>query len=165
MKMFIFALAAIAFTSPAFAAGMKYDITCAYNDKREEKDMAKFALAGTYIVEGKDEATLDFRATLVLGPEMIFTDEAGIVFAHGKLDNMDYNGRKYNNHFKFGIDWKGVDTQIEWGNLIISKEPISVTKDQYGATIRTFDGALDVSYNDHHGDYVKVLCTDREFED
>ena len=142
-------------------AGGAYRISCKYADAYEVNNVARLDLAGTYTVLNKDAATLAYEATLTY-----FEDQLPIMyFAVGEgLKNMPYSGVNYPNHFKFPLEWHGVGSSIEWANLIISKEPTSTVKDEYGATVRTFSGALDVSYNDHHGDYVKVSCTQREFE-
>lgn len=154
------------------AAGTVYNIRCKYNDE-EEEERVKFSLAGTYNVPGKDSATLSYRATLVAFDTTVFQSTSylekqppTVIFAVGRdlKNNVKYASVKYPNHFKFALEWNGVDAMIERGNLIVSKEPVSVVKDKYGATIRTFTGALDVRYNDHHGDYVQVICTQREFE-
>lgn len=140
-----------------------YNIRCKYNEPEELK-LAQFVLKGTYNVYSKDSATLSYRALINLSDE--FTqDPFSQVFAVGEnLKNVAYSGVKYKNHFKFPLTWYSVGAEIERGNLIISKEPVNVEKDSYGATIRTFTGALDVSYNDHHGDFVGVTCTERTFD-
>lgn len=142
-------------------AGGTYRINCEYADAYEVNNVARLDLAGTYNVLNKDSATLTYEATLTY-----FQDNLPLMyFAVGEgLKNVPYSGVNYPNHFKFPLDWHGVYGSIEWADLIISKEPTSTAKDEYGATVRTFTGALDVSYNDHHGDYVKVSCTQRGFE-
>lgn len=142
-------------------AGGTYRINCKYAAAYEVNNVAKLDLAATYTVLDKDSATLAYKATLTY-----FEDQLPIMyFAVGEgLKNVPYSGVNYPNHFKFPLDWHGVYGSIEWANLIISKEATSTVKDEYGATVRTFTGALDVSYNDHHGDYVRVSCTQRGFE-
>ena len=143
-----------------------YRIDCTYDDAEESKDV-KFNLTGTYKVIDENNATLTQRSTIFfLGDSYAFdTDpEKNIVFSKGdNLPNAKYNGKKYKDHFKFLLDWSGVFNNIERADLIISKRPVSVSKDEYGATVEVFTGALNVNYNDHHGDYVQVKCINRYF--
>jgi hypothetical protein len=153
-----------------------YEIRCRYSDAVAET-LARFSMIGTYKVAGRDAATLSYSATINyvegnLSGDVPMSDVAGpaqpapVVFSVGKnVKNLPkYHGTKYVNHFKFPLEWNGVDASIDRADLIISKEPVSTEKDQYGATLRTFTGALDVSYNDHHGDFVQTVCVQREFE-
>lgn len=175
---------ASAFTGPerpAFVYGEKaagkaavYEIRCKYNDA-EEETIARLSMTGTYRISSADVATLSYEATITYVDEVLAgnnapvdapADPASVVFSMGKnVKNLpNYAGTRYTNHFKFALDWHGVDASIDRADLIISKEPVSMKKDEHGATIRTFTGALDVSYNDHHGDFVQTVCTQREFE-
>lgn len=143
-------------------AAETYRISCKYKDAYEVNNVARLDMRATYTVLGNDSASLAYKATLTYLSEK----PAAVYFAVGDgLKNEKYSGVNYPDHFKFPLRWHGVSSTIEWGNLIISRKPVSVEMDEYGATVRKFSGALDVSYNDHHGDYVKVVCTQREFED
>lgn len=166
---------AVSVSGEKAAAKAVYEIRCRYNDT-EEETIARFSLVGTYKVAGNDAATLSYEATITYVDEVLAgnnapldapADPASVVFSVGKnVKNLPkYAGTKYTNHFKFPLDWHGVDASIDRADLIVSKEPVSVAKDGHGATIRTFTGALDVSYNDHHGDFVQTVCVSREFED
>lgn len=147
-----------------------YNIHCKYNDSGETQNV-QFNMNATYVVESTTQATLSHSSliTFVGSTETLTGADVAdrVVFAtENAVTNVaDYIGRKYNRHFMFKLNWTSVGAGIEYANLIISKEPIRKEKDHYGATIKSFDGALNVSYGDHHGDYVWIICTSRTFED
>ena len=152
--------------APARAdAPLTYNIQCKYSEP-DEAAKAEFILTGTYMVSGKDSAALTYSALInYLAEEFTYSNSSPHVFSVGEnlKNDANYSGAKYKNHFKFTLAWHSVGAEIEKGNLIISKEPVKTEKDQHGATVRTFTGALDVSYNDHHGNYADVVCTHRSF--
>jgi hypothetical protein len=160
-------LATLAFmiASTSFASTTYKNLECKYNDPEEEKQ-AKFKLEASMEVIDNKNATLTYSALIHYPSDSNYSGffgdqlENNVVFAVGKdLKNMKYNGRKYNNHFKFDLDWASVGGEIEYGELIISKNPVEVTANQHGSKVEVFTGALNVSYNDHHGDTVWVKCT------
>lgn len=149
-------------------AGEKYYIDCKYNDEGETKHV-QFNMEGIYEVENDQKATLHHSSLITYAgysEALKGADVAkNVAFSRQKaVPNVKYKGTKYNNHFRFDLEWTSLGAAIEYADLIISKQPIKSEKDKSGATIRTFDGALNVSYNDHHGDSVWVICTDRRFE-
>ena len=166
MKKLLPLLAALLLAPAAHAAD--YDnLTCSFHDKNpddaDRRTKGKFQ--GKLKVNG-DTAHLEVTAVIhFLDKEACDEGEPKVAFTVGKLKNVKYSGTKYKNHFKFEPKWEGVDADVEWANLIISKEPVSVKKDAHGATLRTFDAVLDASYDDHHGDYIRVQCVNRSFED
>jgi len=146
-------------------APLTYNIQCKYSDP-DEAAKAEFILVGSYMVYGKESAALTYSALInYLSEDFIYGNSSPHVFSVGEnlKSDANYFGAKYKNHFKFTLAWHSVGAEIEKGNLIISKEPVKTEKDQHGATVRTFTGALDVSYNDHHGNYADVVCTHRSF--
>ena len=145
-------------------AGPYDDFECKFND-RAEAARVEFKLSGEYEVKDETHATLTYDASLeFLDQEWNNNTGHSFVFGHAKSQKgLPHHGRKYKDHFKFEIQCHGVDSSIEYGDLILSRLPASTTQDQYGATIETFTGVLDVRYNDHHGDFVWVKCTRRSF--
>lgn len=138
---------------------------CRFNDRGEESQVL-FKLSGDYIVHGTSHANLTYDASIeFIGDDYNWsqTGEHSFVFSHAKsLRGEAYHGRKYSDHFKFDLTWHSVDTSIEYGVLIISRLPIS-TVVEGRKTTKTFTGVMDVSYNDHHGDFVWVKCTQRTY--
>lgn len=161
-----FAFAALlSLTSVQSFAGPYDRFECSFNDVTEAKDV-RFSLTGQYTVHGTSHATLAYDASIeFLTVDYTFSNTEGgnFVFSHAKaLRGEAYHGRKYQDHFKFPIEWHGVNTDIDRGVLILSRLP-SKTIVEGRRTTKTFTGVLDVSYNDHHGDYVWVKCTERTF--
>ena len=112
-------------------------------------------------VESEKKATLNYAVYFDIGGDG--TEIA--IDRNTKLANAKYNGRKYNKHFKFVFDLASVTDRYSdaYANLIISKEVTSSETDQYGAIVASFHAVLDVTYNDHHGDYIPLTCTTRYF--
>lgn len=169
MKKILLTLSVFLATPASASVAAEYDsLTCTFHDKNPDDPdrRTKGKIVGKLKVKG-DSATLDFTAVMnFLDKDACDTGEPKVAFAIGKgLKNARYNGSKYKNHFKFEPKWEGVDADVEWANLIISKEPVKVSKDSHGATLRVFDAVLDASYDDHHGDYIRVECVNRDFED
>jgi len=167
MKLALILIVMMSGTSFALDTTSYRGLKCKYNDA-EETQYIRFDLVGALNVLNENEATLTYSTTIFYDVASDYADyespEKNIVFGHGKdLKNARYNGTRYTNHFKFELDWHSLFASLEWGNLIISKEPVGTRIDEHGATIQTFTGALDVSYNDHHGDYVQVICERRYF--
>lgn len=153
-----------------FAATEYRGLKCAYNDSGEI-EQAVFTLHGNMTVEDNKTATLSYSAMIRYVSDSDYGNyfnnsiESNVVFGNEKdVRNIKYNGRVYKNHFKFPLEWTSVGGSIEYAELIISKAPDYVETDKYGAKIETFTGALNVSYNDHHGDTVWVKCTRRYFK-
>lgn len=134
------------------------DIRCHYVENHQDDwGNVEFNFVGNLTVMNEKEGTLSFAATLELENDFGF-----LVF--GRADNVrndPYNGKKYKNHLKFylNLDGVGYKNQIEYAYLIISKEPVKIEEINYGRQRMVFSAVLDVSYNDHHGDYVPLRCT------
>ena len=144
-------------------------LECQYNDSTE-LERAIFTLNANMNVINEDTAYLTYKALIHYpdgsdyGSYWSHKVADNVVFAMGtNLKNAKYKGTKYTNHFKFELEWASVGGPFEYGDLIISKKPITTSTDKYGAKIEVFNGALDVSYNDHHGDTVWIKCTRRYF--
>ena len=142
------------------------NITCKYSESyraSRDWDTTKFHLQiASFKVQGPKSATLDYAVVMD-----IFNEGETWIDKNKNLSNVKYNGRKYNNHVKFPLELTRVSdyngSSGAWADLIISKEVTSNSTDQYGATLDQFDAVLDLSYDDHHGDYVQLTCTRRYF--
>lgn len=134
------------------------DIRCHYVENDQGNwGSVEFNFVGNLTVINEKEGFLSFAATLELEEEFGF-----LVF--GRADNIrngPYNSKKYKNHFKFHLNLNGVGykNQIEYAYLIISKDPVKIEVTDYRRQRMVFSAVLDVSYNDHHGDYVPLRCT------
>jgi len=113
-------------------------------------------------VSDSSNAQLTYMVSLLLNDDEIW------VGRESSQTNVSYNGRRYNNHFKFELklfrasEYNGSSGAV--ANLIISKEITSTSTDRHGATIQKFDAVLDVHYDDHHGDYIPLECRIRFFD-
>lgn len=144
-------------------AGPQNDFTCKFNDRAEE-ELVEFKLAGDYQVRGATEAVLQFDAQLRFkahpsdpqGDAFVFARSAGLAGTH-------HQGRKYRDHFRFDLQWSGVEHGIERGILYIARLPSRTDYPSDRLTVETFTGVMDVSWNDHHGDYVWVKCVRRSW--
>jgi len=150
------------FTLPSNADESKR-ITCTYDDPGEEKQV-RFDLNGVITKNSDDKATLRYSATLIYvqGEE---ATERNVLFSHEmELKNVPYKGRKYTNHFRFNMKWHSTYASLDQADLIISKDPVSsnIEKGRFGATIETYTGALDVSYNDFHGALAPIRAMSKE---
>lgn len=106
-----------------------------------------------------------------LGYGFIPDFDAGIITGKQR-PNVPYNGKKYPNHLKFPLTEKGSEISkgysIEYANLIISPAHTVVKSipeqnhwDKnwtWTVEVRKYSAALDVSFNDHHGDYIQLNC-------
>ena len=103
--------------------------------------------------------TLNYAVSINIFKEDIVIDRQN--------DNLHipYQGNKYTNHFKFKFDLSSTNSRYQsaYANLIISKVVTNTTIDSYGRAVEEFDTVLDISYNDHHGDYIPLTCTRKYF--
>lgn len=139
------------------------NISCKYSDGYKNNwDDSKFFLKINSMTVNMNKATLDYSVLINVKEDGATEDEIWID-KNKKLSNVLYNGIKYKDHFKFVFDLSRVtDYNGSSGasaNLIINPTANSSHADKYGKVIESFNSILDVSYNDHHGDYITLSCT------
>ncbi len=124
-----------------------------------------------------DKATIKSYTFTVVNKDMksygVMPANATSVSQGENISNVEYDGRKYPDHFKFRVDsGKGIQTigdqEVQYANLIIAPEyTVAKTVHEHNEwdktwtwdiEIRKHSAVLDVSFNDHHGDYIKLDC-------
>lgn len=172
----LFTLILIAFSFSANAELKTIDSLKCYSDRYEQKfsiQLGRFqhdtetneATLSRYKVAVVDESTL--------GPELGPFQSVDTISSKEKRFNVAYQGRRYKNHVKFDLlegETEG-DLYVERMNLIISSD-YKVVKEvkhqnywhpevKWTEEFRQFSAVLDLSFNDHHGDYVPLKCIAR----
>ena len=137
----------------ATAATEYKNIRCTYDPGHvEEYNSVDFRLRGTLTVSTDQKAGSLSHVTYLKVEEYINIGKDKAVV------NSDYNpspDSMWHNHLKFDLDIEEVGSPYgdAYAFLIISKAPV---KEEDGWKV--FSAVLDVSYDDHHGDYVRLLC-------
>ena len=169
------------------ASSQIFNVTCRYTAQQIEKDgeyydHPYFQVKFKYDIKSSSEASIDYEG-YVAGTKTVEDDGQtaqgidAIFFGKKVAPNVPYKGKKYANHFKFRLAGYPGD----YADLIIEKTP-QILKEfktwQYpGGSYKgtwvdcahrrktisySFQGVLDVSYNDHHGDYARLTCESRK---
>jgi len=174
MKKILFISLLLSFSVPAIAK--KYgNLTCRYTDQEQLGDeQGKYVqVKGYLMINGDDDAVLmaatnyiNFGAKIVSGKIVIVNAET-FSSDRTKIQNVkgySQRAKLYKNHFKFPVLGVNLNTNAD---LIISKEAKEVKKRTAWGTgvVFVFDATLNVSYDDHHGDYVKMKCEATYVED
>ena len=85
------------------------------------------------------------------------------------LKNLPYSGRKYKGHYKFDLDGQlHGNAPLEYAYLIVSPEYKVVKRVnrqnmwnpdiKWVEEFREHSAVMDISLNDHHGDYMPMKC-------
>ena len=167
MKNLLVFLLLMGTANSAYAITYK-NLKCRYSDQEQLGDEGEYyvQIDGTLEIINENIAILNGQATTaylnakpVNGKVLIQDLVAGVSKIENKANTPGYKGNIYNNHYRFFAFGQHSDFN---GSLIIEKTPkISEAKSPFGHRRKfySFDAALDVTYGDHHGDYVKMTCT------
>lgn len=149
--MFLLAINAFSYQANASTQDFKCQFTDDYNEVSYE---ASFEFKGRITVTDQKNATLSYVTVLDV------TDfESRRYAGMGKdVSNVPYNGRKYKNYLKFTLELDSLRSRWSQAsaNLIILPLPVS-TPESRGRV--SYKAVLDVSFDDHHGDYIPLTCT------
>ena len=173
---FLITISMVLFSTAALA---KTHLTCdgGRNYEPGTKIRVLANIRGLEVSEDKKEATISsYNLSLIIEDQ----DSNGIVphVQVGALNgssrsNLPYSGRKYKGHLKFDLDGSlAGNAPLEYAYLIVSPEYKVVKRIDHQnmwnpeikwvEEIREHSAVMDISLDDHHGDYMPMKCWSRE---